>query len=116
LLRERRGATPRSASREEALERIALEFKHVQEQFWRDAVGVFGRGGITNEKVYLLGKLARVALRTSSIDYNGGFCMSLAAAAGIMAFGIDCGLPFPLADIPHAVCAMRISKANVAGH
>ncbi|MGH9665226.1 MAG: molybdopterin oxidoreductase family protein, partial [Bryobacteraceae bacterium] len=47
-------------------------------------------------------KFARVALRTSQIDYNGRFCMSSAAAASIKAFGIDRGLPFPLADIASA--------------
>ena len=31
----------------------------------RDAVGVFGGGGLTNEKAYMLGKFARVALRTA---------------------------------------------------
>ncbi len=34
----------------------------------------------------MLGKFARVALGTSNIDYNGRFCMSSAAAAGIRAF------------------------------
>ena len=46
----------------------------------RDAVGCFGGGGLTNEKAYQLGKFARVALRTSAIDYNGRFCMSSAAS------------------------------------
>ena len=32
----------------------------------RDAVGVFGGGGLTNEKAYALGKFARVALRSRS--------------------------------------------------
>ncbi|THV08729.1 nitrite reductase, partial [Nocardioides caeni] len=58
-----------------------------------------GGGGLTNEKAYQLGKFARVALGTSQIDYNGRWCMSSAASAGNQAFGIDRGLPFPLADI-----------------
>ena len=70
--------------------------RRTQETYGRDAVGVFGGGSLTNEKAYLLGKFARVALRTSQIDYNGRFCMSSAAAASIKAFGIDRGLPFPL--------------------
>ena len=65
----------------------------------RTAVAVFGGGGLTNEKAYQLGKFARVALGTSQIDYNGRWCMSSAASAGNRAFGIDRGLPFPLADI-----------------
>ena len=62
-------------------------------------MAVFGGGGLTNEKAYQLGKFARVALGTSQIDYNGRWCMSSAASAGNRAFGIDRGLPFPLADI-----------------
>ncbi len=61
-------------------------------------MGCFGGGGLTNEKAYQLGKFARVALRASAIDYNGRFCMSSAAAATNRSFGIDRGLPFPLAD------------------
>ncbi|MFJ5989957.1 molybdopterin oxidoreductase family protein [Lentzea sp. NPDC092896] len=64
-----------------------------------DEVAVFGGGGLTNEKAYALGKFARVALKTSQIDYNGRFCMSSAAAAGNRAFGLDRGLPFPMTDL-----------------
>ncbi len=100
--RDTRNHSLRSASWDEALARIATEFIGAQQQYGRDAVGIFGGGGLTNEKAYLLGKFARVALRTSNIDYNGRFCMSSAAAAGLRAFGIDRGLPFPLEDIPQA--------------
>ena len=60
---------------------------------------MFGGGGLTNENAYMLGKFARVALRTANIDYNGRFCMASAAAANVRAFGLDRGLPFPLEDI-----------------
>ena len=60
---------------------------------------MLGGGSLTNEKAYLLGKFARVGLGTANVDYNGRFCMSSAAAASERAFGIDRGLPFPLADI-----------------
>jgi assimilatory nitrate reductase catalytic subunit len=63
---------------------------------------------LTNEKAYLLGKCARAALGTSNIDYNGRFCMSSAPAAGIKAFGIDRGLPFPLEDIPYAEAVLLV--------
>src|SRR3954471_13448878 len=102
LVRDQKGGELRPASWEEALDRIAGAIRDTQGRYGRDAVGVFGGGGLTNEKAYLLGKFARVALRTSQIDYNGRFCMSSAAAASIKAFGIDRGLPFPLADIRHA--------------
>lgn len=98
---------------DEALERIARAFREAQARHGQDAVGVFGGGSLTNEKAYLLGKFARVALGTANIDYNGRFCMSSAAAASIKAFGIDRGLPFPLEDIPHAQ-AILLAGSNIA--
>lgn len=98
---------------DEALARITDSLQHIQAIYGPDAVGVFGGGTLTNEKAYLLGKFARVALGTSNIDYNGRFCMSSAAAAALMAFGIDRGLPFPLADIPLAEVILLIGS-NIA--
>jgi len=101
------------ATWDEALDRIVLRFKEIQARHGHDAVGVFGSGALTNEKAYLLGKLARVALGTSNIDYNGRFCMSSGAAAATMALGLDRGLPFPLEDIPQAT-AILVAGANIA--
>jgi assimilatory nitrate reductase catalytic subunit len=85
-----------------ALDEAAGRITAIQDRHGRDAVAVFGGGGLTNEKAYLLGKFARVALRTAQIDYNGRFCMSSAAAAGNRAFGLDRGLPFPVTDLAGA--------------
>jgi assimilatory nitrate reductase catalytic subunit len=110
LLRDRRDGVLRPASWEEALSRVTDAIVRTQVKYGRDGVGVFGSGSLTNEKAYLLGKFARVALRTSQIDYNGRFCMSSAAAASIKAFGIDRGLPFPLADIPKAETILLVGS------
>ena len=101
------------ATWDEALGRVAAEFKKAQETYGPDAVGIFGGGSLTNEKAYLLGKFARVGLGTSNIDYNGRFCMSSAAAAGIRAFGIDRGLPFPVEDIARTGAVLLVG-ANPA--
>jgi len=85
----------RPCSWDDALDRVAAELVRCQERHGRAAVGVFGGGGLTNEKAYLLGKFARVALRTPNVDYNGRFCMSSAATASVRAFGMDRGMPFP---------------------
>src|SRR5947207_13575591 len=98
---------------DEALTRIIQAFQCLQAQYGKDAIGVFGGGSLTNEKAYLLGKFARVALGTANIDYNGRFCMSSAAAAQSMAFGVDRGLPFPIAVIAEAN-ASRLVGSNVA--
>ncbi|OBF63515.1 nitrite reductase [Mycobacterium sp. 852002-51971_SCH5477799-a] len=102
LIRDRRDERLRPATWNEALERIVAAFQRAQREHGRDSVGCFGGGGLTNEKAYQLGKFARVALRTSAIDYNGRFCMSSAAAASIRSFGVDRGMPFPLADLAQA--------------
>src|SRR5436190_979375 len=101
LIRTARGILE-PASWDAALNRIADGIRTVQATHGPDAVGVFGGGSLTNEKTYLLGKFARVGLRTRNIDYNGRFCMSSAAGAAIKALGVDRGLPFPVEDIAHA--------------
>lgn len=101
------------ATWDEALERIAASLRGIRSEHGADAVGVFGGGGLTNEKAYLLGKFARVALGTSRIDYNGRYCMSSAAAAGNRAFGVDRGLPFPLEDLDGAETILLLGT-NVA--
>ncbi|MEV4619150.1 molybdopterin oxidoreductase family protein [Asanoa sp. NPDC049573] len=109
----RDGAVLRPASWSEALDRVVTGIRRIQDRHGRDAVAVFGGGGLTNEKAYALGRFARVALRTRTIDYNGRFCMSSAAAAGSRAFGLDRGLPFPVADIA-AAGAVLLVGANPA--
>ncbi|WP_093800954.1 molybdopterin oxidoreductase family protein [Streptomyces sp. Wb2n-11] len=108
----RRPATGRlePATWEEALAKIAEGLGRTREVYGPDAVGVFGGGGLTNEKAYALGKFARVVLSTSQIDYNGRFCMSSAAAAHQKAFGLDRGLPFPLEDIPRTGCVILVGS------
>ncbi|MER5459517.1 molybdopterin oxidoreductase family protein [Streptomyces sp. NPDC002668] len=108
----RRPATGRlePATWEEALSTVAAGLRRTRAVYGPDAVGVFGGGGLTNEKAYLLGKFARVVLGTSQIDYNGRFCMSSAAAAHQRAFGLDRGLPFPLEDIPRSGCVILVGS------
>ncbi|MFC0678628.1 molybdopterin oxidoreductase family protein [Lysobacter korlensis] len=103
----------REAAWEMVLDRIAESLTAIRVESGTDAVGVFGGGGLTNEKAYALGKFARTALGTSRIDYNGRFCMSSAAAAGNRAFGVDRGLPFPVEDLDGAAMILLLGT-NVA--
>ncbi|WP_439648822.1 molybdopterin oxidoreductase family protein [Kribbella kalugense] len=96
-----------------ALDFVAERIRTLQAAHGRDAVAVFGGGGLTNEKAYALGKFARVALKTANVDYNGRFCMSSAAAATNRSFGIDRGLPFPLADLGGADAVLLVGS-NIA--
>jgi assimilatory nitrate reductase catalytic subunit len=113
LLRDRPDDPLRPATWEEALSRVAGEVRRCQDRYGPASVGVFGGGGLTNEKSYLLGKFARVGLGTPNIDYNGRFCMSSGATAAQRAFGVDRGLPFPAEDIASADVVLLVGS-NVA--
>ncbi len=54
---------------------------------------------MTTEKCYLLGKFARMCLKTKYIDYNGRLCMVSAGVGNKKAFGID-RAGNPMSDIP----------------
>ncbi|MCK9857181.1 nitrate reductase [Paenibacillus sp. ATY16] len=98
---------------EEALEAVSSRLSGLQAEHGAHAVGLYGGGSLTNESAYLLGKFARVALQTKYIDYNGRFCMSAAASAGVKTFGIDRGLTNKLSDIPLAECII-LAGTNIA--
>ncbi len=110
LVRDHRDQPLRPASWDDALDRVAGAIRAAQDRYGRDGVGLFGGGGLTNEKAYQFGKFARATLGTAMIDYNGRFCMSSAANAATRAFGIDRGLPFPLADLAETDVLMLVGS------
>jgi assimilatory nitrate reductase catalytic subunit len=108
LLRRSRGEPLSPVSWDEAVAFIATKIRELVSAHGRDAIGIFGGGGLTNEAAYMLGKFARVVLRSKHIDYNGRFCMASAAAAAHRALGIDRGLPFPVSDIAGAQVVLLV--------
>jgi assimilatory nitrate reductase catalytic subunit len=72
-----------------AIAHVAAEIARLQEAHGAGAVGIIGGASLTTEKTYLLGKFARVCLKTPFIDYNGRLCMVSAGAANKKAFGVD---------------------------
>ena len=74
---------------DEAIARVAGEIARIQSASGHAAFGVLSGASLTTEKTYLMGKFARVCLRTPYIDYNGRLCMVSAGAANKKAFGID---------------------------
>jgi assimilatory nitrate reductase catalytic subunit len=72
-----------------ALDRTVREIKRIQKEYGNDAFALLTGASLTNERAYLMGKFARVALRTANIDYNGRLCMVSAAAASKKVLGID---------------------------
>ena len=74
---------------DEAIRRVASEIQRIQTAHGSDAFAVLSGASLTTEKAYLMGKFARVCLKTANIDYNGRLCMVSAAAANKKAFGVD---------------------------
>lgn len=100
---------------DEALDLVAERFQRLQARYGKDSVAVLSGASLTNEKAYLMGKFARVAVGTRHIDYNGRLCMVAAGAANLKAFGIDRAAN-PWADIPNAdlilVAGSNISECS----
>jgi assimilatory nitrate reductase catalytic subunit len=96
---------------DEALNTIVQRFRALQAQHGKDAVAVYSGSSMTNEKCYLTGKFARVALGTRHCDYNGRLCMSSATGANERSLGIDRAAN-PISDMLHAGCIFVIG-ANV---
>jgi assimilatory nitrate reductase catalytic subunit len=107
-----KGGQLERATWDEALGYVVRRWQALQTEFGRDAVAVYSGSSMTNEKCYLAGKFARVALGTRHVDYNGRLCMSSAAGAYARAFGIDRS-PLPMTDIPLADCLLVVGS-NVA--
>ncbi len=95
-----------------AIGKVAENIQRIQSQYGNSAFACLSGASLTIEKAYLMGKFARVALKTPYIDYNGRLCMVSAGAGNKKAFGIDRGAS-PWADILKAD-VIWISGANVA--
>lgn len=99
------------ASWDEALDFVARRFRALQAEYGQDSVAVYSGSSLTNEKCYLMGKFARVALGTRHCDYNGRLCMSSATGANELSLGIDRAAN-PVSDMLHADVIFAIG-ANV---
>lgn len=99
------------ASWDEVFTTITERFQAIQHSHGNDAVAVYSGSSMTNEKCYLMGKFARVALGTKNIDYNGRLCMSSATGANERSLGIDRAAN-PISDMLHADCIFVVG-ANV---
>ncbi len=86
---EGKGFSP--ISWDHALSHTVSEIQRIQSAYGNDAFSMLSGVSLTNEKSYLIGKFARVALKTANLDYNGRLCMVSAGAGNKKAFGLDRG-------------------------
>lgn len=97
---------------DEAMDRTVSEIKRIQEKYGHDAFAVLSGVSLTNEKSYMMGKFARVALKTKNLDYNGRLCMVSAGAGNKKAFGLD-RTSNNYTDLAHAEVII-VTGANVS--
>ena len=112
---ERDPAVPggfRKVTWEQALDRVVSEIRRIQQAYGNDAFAMLSGVSLTNEKSYLIGKFARLALQTANLDYNGRYCMVSAGAGNKKALGVDRN-PNPWSDIPLAD-VVWIAGSNIA--
>ena len=102
----------RAITWDQALDRVVSEIRRIQAEHGDDAFAMLSGVSLTNEKSYLVGKFARLALHTANLDYNGRYCMVSAGAGNKKALGVDRN-PNPWSDIPLAD-VVWIAGANVA--
>lgn len=95
----------------QAIDKVASEINRIQSNYGPSAFGVLSGASLTIEKAYLMGKFARVCLKTPYIDYNGRLCMVSAGAGNKKAFGIDRAAN-PWSDILHTD-VVWISGSNI---
>lgn len=100
----------------EALDLIEKNYKELQSKYGKDTLSVFGGVSMTNEKCYLVGKYARVALGTRFVDYNGRFCMSSAAGGFIKTLGTDRGSTLPWPELEHTDCFFMAGSNTAECH
>lgn len=102
----------RPVSWDHALDRTVSEIRRIQAEHGPDAFAMLSGVSLTNEKSYLVGKFARLALGTANLDYNGRLCMVSAGAGNMASLGMD-RASNSWADIPQAG-VVWIAGANVA--
>jgi len=102
----------RQVSWDTALDRVVSEMRRIQAEHGPDAFAMLSGVSLTNEKSYLVGKFARLALQTANLDYNGRFCMVSAGVGNKKALGVD-RAPNPWSDIPLAD-VVWVAGSNIA--
>ena len=118
----------RTASWDEALDRVASGFRRIVDQHGPGAVALYVSGQLLTEDYYVANKLMKGYIGSANIDTNSRLCMSSAVAGHKRAFGEDlvpvCYDDLELADLVvlvgsntawcHPILFQRIAKAKEA--
>ena len=105
----------REVSWDEAIGHVASEFKRIQAQHGRGAVGVITSSRCTNEETYLVQKLARAGFGNNNTDTCARVCHSPTGYGLSQTFGTSAGTQ-DFDSVEHADVIMVIGANPTDGH
>ena len=115
LIRDARGGQPRTASWDEAIERITSELGRIRSAHGPDAVAGLASSRATNEDCYAMARLMRAAIGTNNIDNCSRVCHSPTSYALRKSLGLS-GATGSFADFDHAGATILIGANPTEGH
>jgi formate dehydrogenase major subunit len=115
LIRDARGADPRPATWEEAIERIVAELTRIRSAHGPDAIAGLASSRATNEDCYAMQRLMRAAIGTNNIDNCSRVCHSPTSYALRRAFGLS-GATGSFEDFDHTDATLLIGANPTEGH
>ena len=91
MLRERIEDPWRETTWDEAIGRVASEFKRIQEKYGRGSIGGITSSRCTDEETYLMQKLVRACFRNNNVDTCARVCHSPTGYGLSTTFGTSAG-------------------------
>jgi formate dehydrogenase major subunit len=115
MVRDRITDPWRETTWEEAIGRVASEFKRIQARYGRDAVGGITSSRCTNEETFLVQKLIRAGFGVNNVDTCARVCHSPTGYGLKTAFGTSAGTQ-DFDSVEHADVVMLIGANPTDGH
>ena len=115
MMRAAREGDFQRTSWDEALERIAAQWRRIIREHGPDAVAFYISGQLLTEDYYVVNKLAKGFLGTNNVDSNSRLCMASAVSGYVTSLGADAP-PGCYADIELADCFLLIGSNTAACH
>jgi len=91
MIREKTSDPWREVTWDQAIDRVASEFRRIQAQHGKDAIGVITSSRCTDEEAYLVQKLTRTAFRNNNTDTCARVCHSPTGYGLGKTFGTSAG-------------------------
>ncbi|MBI1622657.1 formate dehydrogenase subunit alpha [Aquamicrobium zhengzhouense] len=115
MIREKITDPWREVTWEEAFAHVASEFRRIQYQYGREAIGGITSSRCTNEETYLVQKLIRQGFRNNNVDTCARVCHSPTGYGLGQAFGTSAGTQ-DFDSVEHSDVVMVIGANPAAAH